>query len=108
MKYLRVEVLSNSRFSDSTNNGISVTHQLVVPCEEGNITSDEVMEYGYKVLELVPSNLPQSAGYPPKFKELGEKRWTMFGGNYINSSDSRFGRTYGHSPVAIHDRIEGK
>lgn len=41
---------------------------------------------------------------------------TMFGGNYLTSSDSRFSELiatligaehrYGHGPVAIHDRIE--
>tara|TARA_R110000851_G_scaffold72413_22_gene160517 strand:- start:4708 stop:5028 length:321 start_codon:yes stop_codon:yes gene_type:complete len=106
MKYLPVFVLSNS-LGDSTNNGISATHErkLVVPCLNGHITADDVVEMGYKVLELRPSAI---AGYPSKFAEAGETRWTMFGGNYVTSSDSRFSANYGHSPIAIHDRIEGK
>lgn len=32
--------------------------------------------------------------------------WSMFGGNYAASSDSRWCRLFGHSAVAIHDRME--
>jgi len=42
-----------------------------------------------------------------------EGKWTMFGGAYITTSDSRFGEAvrklsgYEHSfPVALHDRVE--
>jgi hypothetical protein len=42
-----------------------------------------------------------------------EDKWTMFGGAYVTTSDSRFGAAvkrlsgYEHSfPVALHDRVE--
>lgn len=42
-----------------------------------------------------------------------ESKWTMFGGAYITTSDSRFGEAvrelsgYEHGfPVALHDRVE--
>jgi len=55
---------------------------------------------GSKILRIEPEN----AG----------KAWTMFGGNYAGSSDSRFGEkcrellgSSWYGAVAIHDRIEG-
>jgi hypothetical protein len=33
-------------------------------------------------------------------------RWSMFGGNFVWSSDSRFREWYGDAPLAVHDRLE--
>lgn len=64
----------------------------------------------------------QSFGFGCSLKlvpEGKEDKWTMFGGNYATTSDSRFGdycrklmgddcgNVYGLGPVAIHDRVEG-
>ena len=104
-RYLPVDVYSNVDSRDSSNNGVTFVSSrcLVVPCEDGHITEEDVVEHGMVVLELKPSSVP---GYPPKFVPRGEKRWTMFGGNFVYTSDSRFGKKYGHSPVKVHDRIE--
>ena len=106
MRYLKVEVMGR----DCTNNGVSSTHKdnLVVPCEEGNYSAEDVKEYGYEILELQASNLKGEVyGHevPPHFIPNGEKRHTMFGGNYV-TGDSRFTRKYGWSPLSVHDRIE--
>ena len=39
-------------------------------------------------------------------RAAGETRHTMFGGNFVWSSDSRF-RRISEGPIQIHDRIEG-
>ena len=105
MKYLPVSVLSTAGI-DCTANGITSTHadNIVVPMEDGFLTQEDIDNGGYKVLEIQASRVQ---GYPQTFKQAGETRWTMFGGNYVTTSDSRFGKKYGHSPIAVHDRIEG-
>ena len=61
-------------------------------------------------VQLVEGNLPGTVKIVP---EEGKGKWTMFGGNYAATSDSRFseavekivgGRFYGAVPV--HDRVE--
>lgn len=61
-------------------------------------------------VKLVVGNLPGTAKIVP---EECEGKWSMFGGNYAATSDSRFseaiesivgGRFYGAVPV--HDRVE--
>lgn len=104
MRYLRVDVYSCGM--ESTNHGVTDVHRdsLVVPCEEGNYTEEDVIEHGLVVLELQPSAM---RGYPPKFVPVCVKgKWTMNGGNFVYTSDSRFGRKYGHQPIAVHDRVE--
>jgi|TARA_B110000908_G_scaffold33424_1_gene40030 hypothetical protein len=55
---------------------------------------------GKKILRLIPVSKKDS--------------WTMFGGNYAGTSDSRFGRLCDqllggsfYGAVAVHDRVEG-
>lgn len=40
----------------------------------------------------------------PVFADGTPKPWTMMGGNYVVTSDSRFPNSY---PISVHDRIEG-
>ena len=104
MNYIFVNVLSQRDTLDCSLNGVTVTaRNIVAPCEDGNITKQNAIDYGYTMLELVDKPFPTARD---AFKELGETRWTMFGGNYVVSSDSRFMKQYG-GPVAVHDRIEG-
>jgi hypothetical protein len=42
-----------------------------------------------------------------KVRPAGEKRWCMFGGNFLWSSDSRFRQEVSERPIPVHDRIEG-
>jgi hypothetical protein len=61
---------------------------------------------------LVPGNVGGSAKIVPH-DEYTNKTWTMFGGNYAGTSDSRFteavekitGATF-YGAVPIHDRVE--
>ncbi len=111
MKYLPVSVLATRSDGmcggDSSNGGVSATHydKLVVPCEDGYLSLDDVTERGYVILEL---QAPLVQGAPGSFVPQGEEAHTMFGGNYVTTSDSRFRRAYGWSPIALHDRVEGQ
>jgi len=101
-KYLLVFVYRNN-LGDCTNNGVTspkFNNTLVVPCEDGNITEEDVAKGGYVVLE------PGTAGGALHFKPRGTKKWTMAGGNFVHTSDSRFSNAYGRQPVSVHDRIE--
>ena len=104
MNYLSVRVLRGD--CDTTNGGISSDRSLnlAVPCVDGNITEEDLNDGYYTLLE--PEYAPIE-GYPVRFKKAGDDRWLMFGGNFVYSSDSRFARAYGNSPLAVHDRFEG-
>ena len=94
-----------SKYGDCSNNGISNRFsEILIPCKEGWIEVDSenlpenFCEVGYttygekKYINLVP----KSAG----------GKWTMFGGCFAWSSDSRFREYVSEQPVQIHDRIE--
>ena len=62
-------------------------------------TSDSIA-----IFELVETNV---SGEPyPKAVPAGETRWTMFGGNFLWSCDSRFRNEVSERPIPIHDRVE--
>lgn len=92
---------------DCTNGGLSGKFDtLCVVNVEGPFAPDAE----HPAFELVEG--PGGEGHVI-LRPVGEKRWTMFGGNYGATSDGRFCRAieamtgYEHSfPVAIHDRCE--
>ena len=100
MRYLPVNVYTNDAFGDCSNSGVTarMPERLVVPCEDGHISEEDVVDRGYVVLEL--GTILDSK----HFKVPGTRG--MFGGNFVYSSDSRFGKAYGRQPIHVHDRIE--
>jgi len=102
--YIRVDVYKNTDMCDCTNNGVSATDKLVVQQENGNLTLEQVRADGYIIMDILcKSRVEENYFYA---KEAGQQTWTMMGGNFIYSSDSRFRRTYGDRPLPVHDRIE--
>ena len=101
MQYLPVYAYV-SPLGDSTNGGVTAQKgvRLVVPCPTGHVSEEDVNTLGYTKLEV------GKAGGRMHFKPAGAKGWTMFGGNFVYTSDSRFGDTYGGHPIHVHDRIE--
>lgn len=95
---------------DCSNNGISSRyHEVLIPCEDGWQEIDEnnppenfcIMEKrefrDHTFVHLVPYHLANSG------------KWTMMGGTFAYSSDSRFidcTDGFGWQPIAIHDRVE--
>jgi hypothetical protein len=105
MNYLPVDVYSHNKYGDCTNNGVTFTDadKLVVPCEDGHISEEDVAERGYIVLELRDRPFATAGD---ALRPRGVSSWCMMGGNFVYSSDGRFRRAYGPAPVAVHDRIE--
>jgi hypothetical protein len=120
---LSVSIFRCGRFGDFTNRGVTSPgaghHELLVvgATVSGYLeVSPEERERGFAengtpIVELVPGAMPGIAVLKPL---SARGSWTMFGGNYASTSDSRFGeaieaitgaRFYGAVPV--HDRIEG-
>lgn len=100
-RYLPVEVY-RTKGRDCTLGGVTCNdlNYLVVPCADGHITEEDVVSRGYIV--LVPGEKGGCANFVPE----GVEGWSMFGGNFVYTSDSRFSRVYGNQPVAVHDRFE--
>lgn len=94
---------------DCTNGGVSGKFStLLIPCDDGNETVDldnppenfciveKRILWGDKHYYIVPYALKQS------------KRWTMMGGNFAFTPDSRFKEcAESWQPLPIHDRVEG-
>ena len=101
MSYLPVTVYRDDS-PDSTNGGITSEYGLkfVVPCPDGHISKDDIAKRNYLILEV------GEKGGELNFTPAGLAGWSMFGGNFVYTSDSRFSRLYGNSPVAVHDRQE--
>ena len=100
-RYLPVSVY-RSAGSDCTLGGVTATDEpyLVVPCPDGHVTEEDVADRGYTV--LVPGHKGGLLNFTPE----GVEGWSMMGGNFVYTSDSRFSRLYGSSPIAVHDRFE--
>ena len=102
MRFLSVNVLTSSGM-DCSADGVTLTHSdlLVVPHEDGHLTSDDVEKNGMVILQL------GTIGNSKHFKQAGRKGHSMFGGNFVWSGDSRFSEKYGRQPIHVHDRYEG-
>ena len=104
MNYLPVNVYTHADpfFGDCTNGGVTADPKakLVVPCADGHFTAEDVRDRGYTIL------VPGEKGGRINFVPEGVEGWTMFGGNFVYTSDSRFSRAYSDAPVHVHDRVE--
>jgi hypothetical protein len=107
---LIVDVL-RSAGQDCTNNGLSRHfNSLLVTNVDGPFDGHDRPR-----VHLVAGSLPGTVKLIPETDALSDNpRWTMFGGNYAATSDSRWCRAVDRiagSPqsgaVPIHDRIEG-
>jgi hypothetical protein len=102
MNYLTVDVYRSAGI-DCTNNGVTseTSPTFVVPCEHGPISGDWADEQEYVIL------VPGTAGNRMHMKPLKHIfSHTMFGGNFVYTTDSRFKELYGARPIHVHDRIE--
>jgi hypothetical protein len=109
MKGLRISIYRNAEFGDCTNGGVSAMANSAIVIGPG---IPEIFEASDRdvVLELKKGNIPGAVKLVPLDAGRG---WTMFGGNFGFTSDSRFSQAvcalagadcYGAVP--IHDRIE--
>ena len=102
-RYIPITVYTSGGI-DCSASGVSYTHRdkLVVEHPRGHISEEDVKQRGYAILEV-----ERREQFPDVLRPVsGRGHWTMFGGNFAYSCDSRFAELFGHSPIAIHDRIE--
>lgn len=98
--WLTVSVYRNADGSDCTLGGITgQVSTLYVPHPGGPIHNPA------EALRLVPREKGGQLNFVPLRADL-EGSWSMFGGNFVFSSDGRFVARYGAQPVAVHDRVE--
>jgi hypothetical protein len=104
-----VYVSRSAEFGDCSLNGISASHnRLCVVNVDGPFEpSDDC-----PAVVLKPSNLGARRALPKLVPEEDQDNWTMDGGNYAGTSDSRFCEAVERicgiraDIVPIHDRIE--
>ena len=109
MNYLPVSIYRDSDRTDCTNSGVTspkFDNKFVVECETGHVDANTVEARGYIVLKRVDRNIGGKPYVHLVPVTIPEGRWSMFGGNFAYTSDSRFSRAFGGAPVAIHDRVE--
>ena len=106
MNYLPVNVLRNTDMSDTSLNGVTATdaYRLLVPCEDGHVTEEDIDNSNRPVVILEYGEILGSPHFKP---QTDGHHHSMFGGNFVYTSDSRFSRKYGKQPIAVHDRFEG-
>lgn len=100
------------KVEDCTNNGWSSGHGFDRVCV---VNADGPFEPSddCPAVMIVPHRTVKGAIHAISLHHHETKQWTMFGGNYLASSDSRFwelcerlGASRYHGAVAIHDRVE--
>jgi len=107
-KYLPISIYRDD-LPDCTAGGASSDRAAIclVPCPDGHVKECEI--YGGKKVHILDFYPAVFNGVQAHFKprSIPAGKWTMFGGNFAYTSDSRFSKQYGSSPIAIHDRVEG-
>ena len=106
VKCVEVGVLRRTGI-DCTNGGVSYRHDaILVPCEGGYIDVD-MDNPPENLCKVVRGRFCGEVYVHLKPVCLGDK-WSMAGGNFAYTSDSRFQEIIcnGGYPVAIHDRVE--
>ena len=113
--FIDCNVLRNAKGCDYTNGGVSSRVERVYICREG-VTYDEVQEfckenpyYGNVMFFVVDAISLGDETYirATNLSERAKGNWTMSGGNYAYSCDSRYKEITGISyPISLHDRVE--
>jgi hypothetical protein len=111
MRYLSFYIL-RSDMGDATNKGVTSPDRakgkgFLVPCESGNWNDEDIARNPerFVIFDVIQSE--HSADYRYLRPRCAEERWTMMGGNFGYSCDSRFTSEVSRYPLPIHDRIEG-
>lgn len=86
---------------DCTNGGETARFQKFVATGKG-IEGPFEPSAEMPEMKILP-RLGGLGGYRAVPASIPEGKWTMFGGNFIYTSDSRFPSRY---PIPVHDRVE--
>ena len=90
---------------DCTINGVSNQHRRAI-LYRGDVPENHPKDYAALVLDEKPITICARTVARVRAVPVGETHWTMFGGNFIWSCDSRFRQEVSEYPIAVHDRIE--
>ena len=93
-------VLRNS-LGDSTNNGLTSKEDTIVLHHGPGIDIDMIPDNELILIERNLFGKKANFAVPASIARSG--RHSMFGGNWIHTSDSRFPSD---APISVHDRIE--
>ena len=93
-------VLRNS-MGDSTNNGLTSKEDSIILHHGPNIQVDMIPDDELILVERTLFGEEANFAVPAGIYKSG--RHSMFGGNFIHTSDSRFP---GRAPIPVHDRVE--
>lgn len=89
---------------DCTNDGLSSKHdRCTVIWGESVEEIKRNMPDSECVFVIVPGHCKGYQRAIPLKQYLDDRKWVMFGGNFVYTSDSRFPSEY---PIKIHDRYE--
>lgn len=106
---LTVDVFRDSSHYDCTNGGMTSRFNRVCLV---NVDGPSEPTLDIPAAVLVKGNLPNTAKVVPE-EALNNGDWTMFGGNFVATSDSRFSRAveaitgyHFYGAIPVHDRVE--
>lgn len=102
-KGILVAVLKSSGM-DCSNKGLTSTNENLIMVDEkgGGFGCPHTTDGDYLVLvEDICCSEKRLRAIPKSLIDSG--KWTMFGGNFVYCSDSRFPNKY---PIPVHDRVE--
>ena len=103
MSHILTFVLRNS-LGDSTNNGLTSKEDSIVLHYGSEIDLADLTLIPDDELVLVERKLfGEDAFYAVPAEIYKSNKHSMFGGNFIHTSDSRFP---GRAPIPVHDRVE--
>ena len=103
MSNISTFVLRNS-LGDSTNNGLTSRKDSIILHYGPDADSADLTPIPDDELVLVERKLfGEDAFYAVPAGLYKSNKHTMFGGNFIHTSDSRFP---GRAPIPVHDRVE--
>jgi|TARA_B110000908_G_scaffold17341_1_gene19484 hypothetical protein len=100
MSSINTFVLRNS-MGDSTNNGLTSREDSIVLHHGSDIQTDMIPDDELILVERTLFGEEANYAIPAGIFKSG--RHSMFGGNFIHTSDSRFPAK---APISVHDRVE--
>jgi len=103
MSHILTFVLRNS-LGDSTNNGLTSREDSIILHHGNTVDLADLTLIPDDELVLVERQLfGEEAWYAVPAGIYKSNKHSMFGGNFIHTSDSRFP---GRAPIPVHDRVE--
>lgn len=105
-----VTIYRDAGGSDCTLGGVTsvkrgATRAILMGVPRGNVRESDIREDDV-VLEVCAREINGEQHYYAVPREIGSALRSMFGGNFVYTSDSRFADRVGSRPLPVHDRVE--